>query len=125
MNKAAETNGISVNYHRSPEASFRRPGTAQSPLAITPDHSADQQHAYQILNGLCVNVHITLKYRPASLTPLIDRCEQCGGAVKIIASIEDPEVIGRILEHLPRSEVANPPLPPARAPPLRAADLFD
>jgi hypothetical protein len=55
----------------------------------------------------------------------IDRCEQCGGAVKIIASIEDPEVIGRILEHLPRSEVANPPLPPARAPPLRAADLFD
>jgi hypothetical protein len=30
----------------------------------------------------------------------IESCEQCGGAVKIIASIEDPQVIGRILEHL-------------------------
>jgi hypothetical protein len=30
----------------------------------------------------------------------IQRCDNCGGAVKIIASIEDPEVIGRILEHL-------------------------
>ncbi len=32
----------------------------------------------------------------------INPCEHCGGAVKIIASIEDPEVIGRILEHLQR-----------------------
>jgi hypothetical protein len=30
----------------------------------------------------------------------IESCEHCGGAVKIIASIEDPQVIGRILEHL-------------------------
>jgi Putative transposase len=30
----------------------------------------------------------------------IESCDQCGGAVKIIASIEDPQVIGRILEHL-------------------------
>jgi hypothetical protein len=30
----------------------------------------------------------------------IERCEQCGGALKVIASIEDPEVIGRILKHL-------------------------
>jgi hypothetical protein len=29
----------------------------------------------------------------------IESCEQCDGAVKIIASVEDPQVIGRILEH--------------------------
>ncbi|MFT5543714.1 MAG: hypothetical protein ACI96N_002924, partial [Arenicella sp.] len=27
-------------------------------------------------------------------------CEQCGGAVKVIASIEDPLVIQKILSHL-------------------------
>jgi hypothetical protein len=46
-----------------------------------------------------------------------NRRERCGGAVKIIASIEDPGVIGRILEHLQRSEVASPPLPLARGRP--------
>ena len=30
----------------------------------------------------------------------IEVCEQCGGAVRIIASIEDPDVIRRILDHL-------------------------
>jgi hypothetical protein len=55
----------------------------------------------------------------------INRCEHCGGAVKIIASIEDPQVIDRILEHLRRSDVARQPLPPARAPPTGSAGLFD
>ena len=32
----------------------------------------------------------------------IERCERCGGAVKIIASIEDPVVIEKILAHLER-----------------------
>jgi hypothetical protein len=30
----------------------------------------------------------------------IETCEKCGGNVKIIACIEDPEVIERILKHL-------------------------
>ena len=30
----------------------------------------------------------------------IETCEQCGGAVKVIASIEDPLVIQKILSHL-------------------------
>jgi hypothetical protein len=46
----------------------------------------------------------------------------CGGPVKIIASIEDPEVIHAILAHrgeLPGTGEARPPLP--RGPP----GLFD
>jgi hypothetical protein len=49
----------------------------------------------------------------------IQRCDHCGGAVKIIASIEDPEVIGRILQHLglDRREDSSQRLPAVRAPP--------
>jgi hypothetical protein len=56
----------------------------------------------------------------------IERCAQCGGTLKIIASIEDPQVIGRTLEHLERRAVLpRESRPPARAPPWQAADLFD
>ena len=46
-------------------------------------------------------------------------CEHCGGAVKVIASIEDPAVIKQILAHLERrAEPATPAFRPfARAPP--------
>ena len=30
----------------------------------------------------------------------IEKCEKCGGRVKIIACIEDPEVIEKIVKHL-------------------------
>jgi len=51
----------------------------------------------------------------------IETCERCGGRVKVIASIEDPAVIGRMLAHLARP--ASPPVTvprQARAPPLQA-----
>ena len=32
----------------------------------------------------------------------IETCERCGGAVKVIASIEDPAVVKQLLEHLDR-----------------------
>jgi ribosomal protein S27E len=46
-------------------------------------------------------------------------CEHCGGPVKVIASIEDPVVIKKILNHLARrAEAATPAFRPfARAPP--------
>ena len=46
-------------------------------------------------------------------------CEHCGGAVKVIASIEDPVVIKTILDHLARQAEAATPVsrPFARAPP--------
>ena len=49
----------------------------------------------------------------------ITTCVACGGAVKIIASIEDPAIIKQILAHLERKAEAKEfnPLPESRAPP--------
>jgi hypothetical protein len=33
----------------------------------------------------------------------IDTCQRCGGNLRIIASIEQPEVIARIISHLERT----------------------
>ena len=46
----------------------------------------------------------------------IERCTDCGGTLKIIAAIEDPPVIARILAHLGL---------PTRAPPRAPARRFD
>ena len=49
----------------------------------------------------------------------LETCDQCGDAVRVIASIEDPIVIKQILAHLEQRAVL-PPLalgPFARAPP--------
>jgi len=55
----------------------------------------------------------------------IETCSQCGGAVKIIACIEDPAVIEKILTHLNKKATGAEParLPESRAPPQ--AMLFD
>ena len=48
----------------------------------------------------------------------IDSCQHCGGAVKVIACIEDSEVIKKILEHLDHHTESVKRTPhPARAPP--------
>lgn len=48
----------------------------------------------------------------------IETCSACGGAVKVIACIEDPVVIKQILDHLKRKAQASEPraLPESRAP---------
>ena len=53
----------------------------------------------------------------------IEVCDHCGGQVKVIASIEDPEVIEQILKHLKQKAAKadtakHRELPPERAPPL-------
>ena len=55
----------------------------------------------------------------------IEICQACGGAVRIIASIEDPIVIEKILTHLDKQDPSAKasPLPPCRAPPQ--GGLFD
>ena len=46
----------------------------------------------------------------------IEVCEHCGGAVRIIASIEDPAVIEKMLAYIERRDAAASPHAP-RAPP--------
>ena len=55
----------------------------------------------------------------------ITSCSECGSDVRIIASIEDPSVISKILTHLDEKEatVVTARLPQCRAPP--ATGLFD
>jgi hypothetical protein len=50
-------------------------------------------------------------------------CPRGGGRMRLLATIEDPQVIRKILAHLGLpTEV--PFLSPPRSPPARAADLF-
>lgn len=55
----------------------------------------------------------------------IETCTQCGGPVKVIASIEDPVVIKKILDHLKEKEAQPSPLrlPESRGPPQ--GELFN
>ena len=55
----------------------------------------------------------------------IETCEKCKGPVKIIACVEDPAVIEKILRHLREKSNSNncAKLPPERAPPQ--IELFD
>jgi len=55
----------------------------------------------------------------------IETCEHCGGAVKVIACIEDPAVVKRILDHLEQRPESNATRThPARAPPRPAAKIL-
>jgi hypothetical protein len=45
----------------------------------------------------------------------IETCRRCGGRLRVIASIEDPEIIQRILEHLGRDGGSVDPAHPERA----------
>ena len=48
----------------------------------------------------------------------VEICDQCGGAVKVIACIEDPAVIKKILDHLDKTApTEQEQLPQSRAPP--------
>ena len=55
----------------------------------------------------------------------IETCNKCGGKVKVIACIEDPVVIRKILTHLDKKATLNGPvvLPKPWAPPQ--GSLFD
>jgi uncharacterized protein YbaR (Trm112 family) len=50
-------------------------------------------------------------------------CPRCGGRMRLIATIEDPRVIQRILAHLGLLTEGPDPCP-SRPPPGRTGDLF-
>ena len=57
----------------------------------------------------------------------LETCSECGGDVRIIASIEDPVVIQKVLAHLENtaSRVSTALLPDCRASPNLPVGLFD
>jgi len=54
----------------------------------------------------------------------VETCSKCGGKMKIIAAIEDPKVIRKILDHM-GLDTKPPQLTPARGPPLRDSHFPD
>ncbi len=53
----------------------------------------------------------------------IETCPHCGGTLRVIACIEDPLLIAKILGHVQQREALNEPL--ARAPPGHHEHTFD
>ena len=53
----------------------------------------------------------------------IETGERCGGQVRLLASIEDPTVIGQILGHLASRELPAGSRPPSRGPPQGELEL--
>lgn len=54
----------------------------------------------------------------------VSRCARCGGRLRFVAAIDDPEVVRRILGHLGLPTSIAPPLP-ARSPPGLTQESFD
>jgi len=54
----------------------------------------------------------------------IGRCHHCGGELRLVACIDDPDAIAKILTHLGLPTVA-PPIAPARSPPQAEFDYWD
>ena len=52
-------------------------------------------------------------------------CPKCRGSMRVIAFIEDEDVIKKILKHLGLWEVKRKPRPRANAPPLDVFPLYD
>ena len=55
--------------------------------------------------------------------PLV--CPKCSGAMRVIAFIEDPDVIKKILKHLDLWDVKRKPRPTANAPPIDVFPAYD
>ena len=63
------------------------------------------------------NLSQSLPNLPANLPIDIETCLQGGGRLRVIASIEAPAVIARILVHLGQDAGSVDPARPSRAPP--------
>lgn len=57
----------------------------------------------------------------------IETCSECGGFVKVIACVEEPELIKKILNHVNKKSMVegDNQLPANRAPPAKESELFD
>jgi hypothetical protein len=90
--------------------------------AVTPAGRGPGAHsrAGTVDNPTPRRVAMTWARRPKRVLGIeIERCARCGGRLQVIASIEDPEFIARILDHRRKRGVDESPVSPLapRAPP--------
>jgi hypothetical protein len=102
---------LAPNHHCRGLITPAKRGKGVKPIAYTAVHSSAERHAA-----------MTWAQRLKRVFNIdIEVCGRCGGSVRVIACIEDQDVIDRILDHLRRNEEDTPtrPLlaPPTRAPP--------
>jgi hypothetical protein len=93
------------------------------PPEFRPVAAADANELQGLLEQIAARVGQVLEKR-GLIERDIEGCARCGGVLKIIASIEEPDLIGKILWHLQRRErqpsVRQWPLG-ARAPPVQGS----
>ena len=99
---------------------FQRP--AEAPIESGNDHGRSRQHDPDQgdegpVPGLDVVIPskgwADLIRKVYEVDPMT--CPRCGGAVKVVASLTEPAVVDRIIEHLKLAFVADRPPPPQAA----------
>ena len=110
-----------VDARRRHQGGQRGESAAAQPAAFAdyPGWARAHERAQSEQTAVAKHVALTWMQRLKRVFTIdIETCAGCGGRLKVIASIEDPVVIGRILEHLEGGEPAPSPFAP-RAPPQR------
>ena len=83
------------------------------------DFHADLSHTSCVPRSVYIHVQI----RGTGTTMYIETCPHCGGTLRVIACIEEPALIARILGHVQQREELNGPL--TRAPPGQQEVTFN
>jgi len=100
----------------------RNDQTKHRPSAAHPLLGHEDWSAYSKSTSAALGLPVL---RGTGTSVCIETCSQCGGEMKIIASIEDPTLIHKILAHLNNKSASTetPVLPACRTPP--ATGLFN
>ena len=72
------------------------------------DKPADKPRGYGQTGPPRMGAATQARLRHRSERGPIEKCEKCGGKLKVIASIEDPDVIEKILKHLGLDQASRP-----------------
>jgi len=103
-----------------PNSKYRARVTPASPGIVDPPCSDNSAKPRKKLDGPPQGVKRVFNLE-------VETCDKCGGDARIIACIEDPAVIQKILTHLDNtaSSAATALLPDCRASPSLSPELFD
>ena len=77
-----------------------------SPLEFVGDLQPGKKRPYSMTHCSVRGAAFEKGVKGATIRLEIEKCENCGGKMKIIAGIEDPDVIEKILKHLGLDEAS-------------------